>query len=338
MKYQALCTGLILVMLVLAPVYAFEIRDGDTIVIDTPIPDDLLVSGGTVTIEAPVKSLTFAGGTLIVNAPIEKNLIAAGKQIVVNAPVGVDIIAAGGQIDITGDVGGKVLAAGGQVAMNGEASNVAISGGTVNLGNSSHVTGDALISASGYNTGGQVGGKLTAEGERGGFGPSFNLQKVVSLVSTLMMVMQILFAIGTLILGIILIRLYPTLFREVAGTVRDRTLMSLVCGIAGIIVSLILMVILLITLVGIPIAVFIGLVLLMGLMTSTLFTGAALGLFISEKIGRDSSFTLSFIIGFVILEIIFLIPFLGLIVEILAIIIGLGALMMTTRGMTGSQN
>ncbi|PKL60874.1 MAG: hypothetical protein CVV33_00435 [Methanomicrobiales archaeon HGW-Methanomicrobiales-4] len=338
MKYQLLFTGLILLLLTLTPVYGFEIREGDNIVIDTPIHDDLLASGGSVTINAPVKSLTFAGGTLIVNAPIEENLIAAGGQILVNAPVGVDIIAAGGKIDITSDIGGKVLAAGGHVTMNGEASNVAISGGTVNLGNTSHVTGDALISASGYTTRGLVEGNLTAEGDKGGFGPSFDLHKAISLMSTIVMVMQILFAIGMLILGIILIRMIPTQFREVSNTVRNHTLMSLVSGVAGVIIAFFLIMILLITLIGIPIAVIIGLVFLIGLMTSTIFSGTALGIFITEKMGREFSLIVSFIIGFIILEIIFIIPILGFFIKIIAVFIGLGALIMTTWKMIESQN
>ncbi|MFH0968851.1 MAG: hypothetical protein V1862_14325 [Methanobacteriota archaeon] len=338
MKYQLLFTTFILVLLILTPVYAFEIREGDTIIIDTPINDDLLISGGTVTINSPVKSLTFAGGTLIVNAPIQENLIAAGGQILVNAPVGVDIIAAGGQINITSNVSGKILAAGGHVTMNGDASNVAISGGTVNLGNTSHVSGDALISASGYTTGGLVEGNLTAEGDKGGFGPSFDLQKVISIISTIVMVMQILFAIGMLILGIILIRLIPTQFREVTSTIRNSPLMSLVLGIAGIIFAFILIMILLITIIGIPIAVLIGLILLIGLMISTIFTGSALGTFITAKMGKEYSLIMSFLIGFVILEIIFLIPIVGFFLEILAVFIGLGALIMTTRNIIESQN
>jgi hypothetical protein len=338
MKCHVLFTGLILFLLALTPVYAFEIKDGENIVIDSPIHDDLLASGGSVTINAPVKSLTFAGGTLIVNAPIEGNLIAVGGQILVNAPVGVDLIAAGGQIDITSDIGGKVLAVGGHVTMNGEASNVAISGGTVNLGNTSHVKGDALISASGYTTRGQVGGKITAKGDKGGFGPSFDLRKVVSFISTIVMVMHIIFAIGMLIFGIILIRLIPTHFRAVTDKVQSRALISLVYGIAGIIIAFILIMILLITLVGIPIAVIIGLMLLIGLMTSTLFTGAALGILITGKMTREFSFFVSFIIGFIILEILFLIPILGFILEIIAILIGLGALLMTTRDILESRN
>ena len=329
MKYQIIIAVLIVLIFCMIPVSAFEVRDGDSLVISTPIPDDLLISGGTVTINAPVKSVTFAGGTLIVNAPIDENLIAAGGEIQVNAPVGADIITAGGKIDLNNEVGGKVLAAGGQVSMNGKTSNVAVSGGKVIMGNSSHITGDALISASGFTPGGQVDGKLEVNSNKQGVSPSLNIEKVGEVISTLILVIHILFAIGMLILGIILIRVIPGPCKAVITTIREKTLISLIFGIVEVIIAAILILILLITLVGIPIALVIGLTTLIGLIIAPLFTGAALGTVIIEKMGKNYSLILSFALGFIILEILFLIPILGFFIEIIAVFIGLGALMMT---------
>ena len=72
MKTLLFSIGIILILLIIVPGSAFVVREGENIVIDTPVYDDLLVSGGTVTINAPVQSLTFAGGTLTVNAPVRQ--------------------------------------------------------------------------------------------------------------------------------------------------------------------------------------------------------------------------------------------------------------------------
>lgn len=82
---------------------ALTFLGGGETLIDTPIPDDVVVSGGivTVTVNAPVESLTVAGGMVRVDAPV------AG-----------DIIAAGGTLTINGDVGGKVLTTGGEIELN----------------------------------------------------------------------------------------------------------------------------------------------------------------------------------------------------------------------------
>jgi hypothetical protein len=328
MKVPFVFFAIILIFFMSSPGMAFEIREGDNIVISEPVSDDLLISGGTVTINAPVKSLTFAGGTLTVNAPIEQNLIGAGGQILVNAPVGTDIIVAGGQITINGDVGGKILAAGGQVSINGKASNVAISGGSANLGEKSHITGDALIGASDYTATGIVEGKLDAEADRGEKS-SFDISALVSALVTAIAVIQILCAVGMLILGIILMYLIPAPITRVVSTLREKTLLALVFGIAELILAGLVGIILLISIVGIPVAMFIGLSTMTGILLATIFTGAALGTFITEKLEKNYSLVISFIIGFVLLQIIFLIPILGFIIEVIAVFIGLGALFMT---------
>lgn len=329
MKYQILLAGLLLLAFFIPHVPAFEVRNGDNVVINSPISDDLMVSGSAVTINAPVKSVTFCGGKLTINAPVEGNLIAAGGQITVNAPVGTDIIAAGGSIEINGDVEGKVLAAGGRVSMNGKASNIAISGGTVDMGEKSHVSGDAMISVAGHTTAGMVAGRSQTKGEKGGFGPSFDLEKAGNLISVILMGLSVLFTAGLLILGIILVHLIPDPFRTVVSCVKRKTLLSFVSGLSGIIITILLILILLITLVGIPIAILIGLSLGIGLLLSTLFSGTVVGYFIAEKTGHEISLARAFVLGFLLLQILFLIPVLGFILKLIAVFIGLGALFMT---------
>lgn len=329
MKYQVLVMGMIVFMLMFIPVSAFEVMEGDSMVISDPVNDDLLISGGAVTINAPVKSITFAGRTLIVNAPVEQNLIAVGGEIQVNAPVGTDVIAAGGQIDINGDVTGKVLAAGGEVSMNGKTSNFAVSAGKVLMGTSSHISRDALISSSDYTAGETVEGELkTDTGE--GFGPSMNFEKIGGALSALMTVLSVLFAVGMLILGVILIRIIPGPFSTVVATLSHNILISFVYGVAAIIISGILIIILIVTIIGIPTAMVISLAILTGLIISILLSGAALGSWIADKTGKVISPTVSFVIGYIILEILFVVPVLGFFLKILAVCTGLGALLAAT--------
>ncbi|HWQ66005.1 MAG TPA: hypothetical protein VN372_03940 [Methanospirillum sp.] len=331
MRLIPLIAGCILLVFLMIPVQAFDIREGENLSIDEPVYDDLLVSAGVLTVNAPVKSLTFAGGALTVNAPIEGNLIAAGGQLEINAPIGADIIAAGGDIRITGDVTGKVLAAGGTIAMDGKTSNLVISGGTVDLGENSHVTGDAIVSSSGYTARGDVEGNLIAEGDEGGSGPSFDLSQVGSIIAGILVVVKILCAIGMLIFGVVLTKLIPGPFTSVVNAIEKKPLISLVIGLAGIIIAGIVGAILLVTIIGIPIAVIIALGLLLALITAELYSGAALGSLIAQKTGKTLSLTLSFVIGFILLQILLLIPFgIGSVFGFIAVLLGTGALITTT--------
>jgi hypothetical protein len=207
------------------------------------------------------------------------------------------------------------------------------------MGPSSHISKDALINSSEYSAGGKVGGKLIRDTDSGRAGTSMNIEGIGKALSGLVMFLSVLFAIGMIILGAILIRMLPAPFASVVTTLEQNALMSFVYGIAATIISCILILFLLVTIIGIPIAIVTGLTFLICLIISVLFAGAVLGRFIAGKAGKELSPTLSFVVGFIILEILFLIPILGFLLNIIAICTGIGALVMATwNAMTSSGN
>ena len=323
---------LVLVLLFMSqwifPVSAFDVRNGDNLVISSPVSDDLLISGNSVIINAPVRSVTFAGGELIVNAPIEKNLIAASGSIQVNAPVGSDLIAAGGEIDVNTNVSGKILAAGGVVNVNGSSSNAAITAGTVHLKDKNLIKGDALISSSRYQTKGkndEISQNTAQQEERA---PNIDFKSIQKIINIVLIILWIFFGIGMLILGLILIKLLPAPFQEVAVSLRDKPMLSLIWGFFGCIIGILAIVLLVFSVVGIPIAIFMGSLLLAGLLISPLITGAALGLILSGAMKKDLRLTWAFILGYICLEILFLIPVIGFIVKVFTLFSGLGSLLL----------
>lgn len=332
--------GLLLLCLFLSPVSAFDIREGDTLVISEPVSDDLLVSGSSVTINAPVKSVTFVGGELVVNAPVEENLIAAGGRIEVNAPVGMDVIAAGGEVLVHSEIQGKLLTAAGTVTMDGTATNAGISAGTAIFSEKSHILRDAYINAGGYEADGLVDGTLVAEGEPGVSEESFDLSGLAGVIGMIVLVVQIIFFIGMLILGVVLVLLIPSPVRQIADTIREKTLLSFALGLGGIIAGGILCLLLACTLIGIPLSVFIALMLMAGLILSPLMGGVALGLFITEKLHAGSSLLFSGVIGFIILAVLFCIPLIGIVVKMVAVCIGFGGILLAagehSRGVQNS--
>ncbi|PWR74791.1 hypothetical protein DLD82_07805 [Methanospirillum stamsii] len=315
-----ICAGLI------APASAFDSRSGDNIVIDEPIDDDLIASGGSMIVNAPVKSITWAGGTLIVNEPVETNLIAAGGTIQVNAPVGTDLVACGGNIDVNSDVGGKILAIGGTVTVSGNAENVAASGGTVILGKNAVISKDVIIGSSGYTTQGTIHGNLTIENEDES---SIDMQEFGNMVSSIVTITMLICTFGFLILGIILVKICPDLFNSILRTGTEKTLLSLVAGIAGLVLGFILFVILLITIIGIPLACFLFLLIILGLFLSTIVSGAILGSWIFQMAKKDMGLIIGFVVGFIVLNILFFIPFIGFIFWIIAVFLGFGTLILT---------
>ncbi|MDN7012233.1 hypothetical protein FGW20_04095 [Methanoculleus sp. FWC-SCC3] len=314
MKHLAvLILGLLLIP---SGAQALTFLGGDQQVIDTAIPDDVVASGGSVTVNAPVDSLTVAGG-----------------MVTVDAPVAGDVIAAGGTLVINGNVGGKVLAAGGEIELNGNATNALITGGTVTIGENAVIERDAFISAGEVTNAGSVLRNLTVSGA------TFNNPGTAGNVTfeeppepgLLPDLFSVFFAIGFLILGLLLIRGFPDLFAAVVGQVKKNPVLLTVLGFVAIIVSVIILVIVAITVIGLPIALVAGLLFIVALMLSSLFVAYALGDIIASRAGWETGRSWIFVLGFVILQILFFIPLLGAIVQIIAVSLGYGGLLYALR-------
>jgi len=304
----------VLVLVVPGTVQGLVSFSDGSVVIDQPVADDLIVSGGSIEINSPVQSLVAAGGTIEVNAPVEGDVIAAGGTVTLNDDIGGKAVIAGGTIRINGNISRNLLAYGGDVAISPSTvigRDASIGGGTVT--NRGHVTG--TLQASGQhveNTGFAGVSQVRIEEDN-------SLDAVAFLIA-------LLFALGMLILGLILLRLGPGRFRAVAGRIQKRPILSLALGICGLIGGVLVVVLLMITVVGIPVAVLLLLVLIAGLLLSTLFISLNLGDLICSWLHLEWKEWQRYILGFVVLYGSFLIPIAGPIIIILATITGFGGL------------
>jgi hypothetical protein len=288
-------------------------------VIDTPIDDDVVASGGSVTINAPIRSLTAAGGTVTVNAPVDR-----------------DVVVIGGTVAINGDVGGKVLAFGGDVQMNGGAFNALLSGGTVGIGSDAVIRRDAAISGGSVFHAGTVERNLTVTASTfDNTGTAGNVtyeeaRQGEAILATLS-IFQVLIAVGFLILGILVINFFPEQFSLVVRQIELDPILRTIVGFFGAIVSAIIIGIVAITIIGLPVAIFAGVFFIAALMLSTLFVAYVLGYAVISrsdlKIGVIGIFTL----GFVVLQVLYLIPILGALIQIIAVSLGYGALLYALR-------
>ena len=206
---------IMLVLVVPGTVQGLVSFSDGSVVIDQPVADDLIVSGGSIEINSPVQSLVAAGGTIEVNAPVEGDVIAAGGTVTLNDDIGGKAVIAGGTIRINGNISRNLLAYGGDVAISPSSvigRDASIGGGTVT--NRGHVTG--TLQASGQhveNTGFAGVSQVRIEEDN-------SLDAVAFLIA-------LLFALGMLILGLILLRLGPGRFRAVAGRIQELSLIHI---------------------------------------------------------------------------------------------------------------
>jgi hypothetical protein len=311
-NHSILVSLLILLFLIPGSVSGLVTFNGGQVVIDQPIPDDVFASGGTVDINAPVASLIVAGGTVNINAPVQG-----------------DVIAAGGTVNANSEIAGKLVAAGGTVVVSGNiGTNVVITGGTVEIRQGVTVDRDALLSGGMVTNAGTVRGNLTVRAQTfTNTGTAGHLDVQLSEprgeFSRLFSVFGILFVIGLFILGLVLLRMIPRGFLVVEQEVRTSAILKTIAGFFAVIISFIILILISITVVLLPIALIFWMIYFIALILSTLFVALALGRLIAKWIKWDAKQNwYLFVVGFIILNLLFLIPLIGSIILIISVSLG----------------
>jgi len=317
-KARGILYALILFLLIPAGVSALATYNGGQVTIGQPVPDDVFASGGMIDVNAPVDSLIVAGGTVNVNAPVKG-----------------DVIAAGGTINVNGDIGGKLVAAGGTINVNsGIGTNAVLAGGTVNIAQGATVGRDALVSGGQVSSAGNIAGNLTVRArtfENTGTAGHVDveLSDPGKEFSRIISIFGIIFTIGMLILGLVLLHIAPGHFIAVEEEVRKSAIVKTVAGFLAIIVSLVVLILISITIVLLPIALLLWMAFFAGLLLSTLFVSLALGRFLAMKIRWEAPPWQMFLVGFIILNLASRIPVAGIIVLVISISLGFAAFFVT---------
>jgi hypothetical protein len=321
MKLPIAIILLVSMVLLSSGAYALQAFSGETISIDRPVDDDIFAAGSLVNIDAPVNSVVVAGGTININAPVKG-----------------DVFAAGGQVYINSDVGGKVVTAGGNVNMGGNiGTNLVAAGGNVNILQGRVVGKDAIISAGNVVNAGKIDGNLTVYAsnfQNTGSAASVNFHRTEASREQPrggFNVFGLLLAIGYLILGLIMTRYMPLLFTAIDSDIRKSTILRTIIGFVSIIVTVIVILIIAITVIGLPIAMILTLLFIATLMLSGIFVSFSLGRWIAGSMNLNYGDMAFFVIGFVIMNILFLLPYIGGIIGIISASLGYGAILYAVR-------
>lgn len=275
-------------------VFALKTFSGDNIVIDSPVEDDVFVTGGRVEINEPVSGIIAAGGTVSVNAPVSGDVLAAGGKISINAPVGGKVIALGGDISLKESVGTNLLAAGG---------NVEVAPGAV-------IGKDAMISAGRVVNEGEIKGILTVVGgdlKNKGLAGTVRLEhpNLAKQLELLSQVINFLLIMSFFFSGIVLMMIFPELFKSTEEVIRKSPIKSVFTGLILAVASPFIIILFLLSIIGIPVAFIIAMGFVLSLMVSVLAVSFLIGRIILGIFGWHKKLMTSFTVGFVLLVILF---------------------------------
>lgn len=331
------------------------------------VEGDYFAAGETVTITGIVNGDAYvAGGNVIVEGVINGDLLTAGGVVNVRGKVAQDVRAGGGQVTVSGDVGGNVTLVGGTLEI---ADSAKIAGSLVSAGGNLSVFAPigkgATIGAGNATIGNSINGSVTAgvgeltltpsakvsgdlnywsdkdaniaEGaEVSGktihnFPPKKERPEARKVLGGIFGFFKIVSFLAALLIGVILIKLAPQFTENTSDTILKKPATSLGIGLLALIIVPIVILIAAITIIGIPIALILLVLFLITLYLAKIFVSVAIGKRLVEVTKLKAGEYATFILGLLVYTILTLIPIIGVIVGILVLFSGVGAIVMTKK-------
>ena len=322
---------------------------GDEVIIEGTVNGDAYVAGGVVEVNGTINGdLLVGGGQVIIAGTVTDHVRAVGGTVRLSGKVGKDVSVAAGTVTFlrTSAVEGNILAGCGTLEATGTVGKQARIGcNDADLGGS--IRGDVNFAGE-YLTVRQVatiGGNVIArmrDKERvqiadgtvhGHVDVSLaEMQPRILGYSPLHFWFKIIWAVGLLLMGLLLVFLFPRFIKGIGSMITQHPGESLLWGFLGLIVIPILFVLLLATVIGIPIALLLLTLFLWILYLSQLSLGVVLGnhLFaFEEQEGWNLFWKLA--VGVIIIQALTFIPYVRFFVNLAGIIFGLGAILLMMK-------
>ncbi len=306
---------------------------GSNTFIDGTINGDLFIAGGTVNIRGNIlKDLRVAGGDVTISGKIEGNVTALGGNVNITdgATINGSLTSGGGNLSVFGKVGrGATIGAGSAIFGNSVGGNITAGTGDLILTSSANINGNLKYYSSKKATiqnGALVKGSVTQQ-----LPPKQEQKQAKKLLTGAKLTFSIISLISALIIGFILVKLMPNFTQSTAANIRKKPIAMFAVGLLAIILIPITSIFLLVTLVGIPISVFLIVDYFIALYISKLFVAVAVGQKLLANDRRENDLFLSLAAGMIIYLVLGLIPFVGLLTTLLVVPTGFGALLISKK-------
>jgi cytoskeletal protein CcmA (bactofilin family) len=324
---------------------------GASVRIEQVVRGDLVAGGGQVSIEREVKGdATVGAGDVRMAASIDGDLRAAGGNIYIAGPVRGEVIGAGGNINLApgAQISGRVWLAAGNVRVEGTsrsditiyARNIAIGG---DIGGSARLVGEQIEilphariqGRVSYRSPNAIRTDATATIAGGvSHEPVVPMHTMSRAWHTVAWIFGAIWGIGVFALGALLILLLPQASQSVERTLAQSPGQCLGWGLVLLVAIPLLAAMLFVTLVGIPLAAAVlalyPVLLLFGYLAAMLFVGNRGAALVRKKTDLSiATRVVALALTLIAFALIRAVPFVGTLVNGLALLFGLGALALT---------
>ncbi|HWC27340.1 MAG TPA: polymer-forming cytoskeletal protein [Solirubrobacteraceae bacterium] len=249
-------------------------------------------------------------------------IVLVGSVLVDHDETAGDVVVVDGDVLVRGTVTGDLIVVSGDVTIRGTvAGDVVVVSGLATLGRAARVSGDLVYADDRPIL--TPGARVEGDVQRFAVGDA----SIIGAIGT-----WIVFTVSLLVLGLVLLLLAPRAGAALAATARAKALVSAIVGLLAFFLLPIIAIALVVTIIGLPLGIVLLLLILplyaFGYLTSALVIGSAI---------RKQGGILAFVIGLIILQLLGLIPIAGGIIGLLAILFGLGVLLVAlVRARTAS--
>ncbi len=324
---------------------------GATIRIDGLINGDLLVAGGNIVIAGEVTDdVRIAGGNVTITGTVGKNVTVAGGNVTFtkSSTIGKSLIAAGGTLNIDGTVTDNALATGGNVIIGGNVGqDIRVESGSFVVSPTASVSGNLVVN---YQSESQISPEAIIGGTQ-------NLQQVDremtktkfanddekvsskgSAAGGLLVKLMLGFFMG-LASGGILFYLLSKPILDIVAVAENSLISSIGWGLVYLIIAPILAVILITTIIGLPLGLITLFSWIIDLIVASWVAAFVLGRRIAQQFrwGALSSNYAQFALGLFLLQIVYLLPLVSGITKLIAILVGMGAIIIWFKNLLQKQ-
>jgi len=325
---------------------------GGTTTVTSQVKGDLIVVAGEVEIDGNIEGdLFILGGNIVLNGLVSDDVRIGGGYVTINGKIGDDLIMAGGEVTCSANsaVAGNVYGAAGSANFKGSLTNLYIAAGTLFIGG--NITGNVDLLASDYfkiDSSAKIGGNLAyaykenaeipdgvvtgtvtvkesqflnteeIKEEVGGFGANMHLG------------MKFFSYLALLFLGVIVLLAFPYSFRKYTELGKKSYGNAIFYGLLLLIGLPVVSVLLILTVVGYKVIFILWLGLLIMWPFAKIFVSYFIGSLILKP-GKDVAFWGDFgrmAFGMLILFVACAIPVIGILINIITVVFGLGGLVL----------
>ncbi len=300
--------------------------------VDGTVNGDLLAAAGSVAVSGKVAhDARIAGGKVTVSGGIGRNLSVGSGDFELTGPVAGSLAAAAGKIMVSGPVGRGMKLAGGDVFISGRVSgDIEAAAGQLRLSSSAAVTGDITYWSRGTasidrdaRVMGSVRHRLPLQDTE------YSAGSVLGFLAAISIFFKTISVISTLVLGLLLVRVFPAYSRRAVATLRARPFSSLGVGFALFVLVPVASFILLLTVVGIGLSFLLSAMFLISLYLTRVFVIYWAGAAMFRRFSGERWGGWPFAAGLLVYTILIFIPLAGFLVGLFTALFGLGAAALT---------